>query len=165
MRRFSLTSFFILTLGACSGGDIPVGQLAGALQQKSDGGPTGDGRSCSWLGTVFQPNQTDPPSSDLGGPYDVGDEFASPDGCNDCSCTRRGILCTVLACEPATPTACTDEGKICPDGSVVGRSGPDCEFTPCPDDTPSACTEEAKICPDGSSVGRSGPDCEFAPCP
>ncbi len=28
--------------------------------------------------------------------------------------------------------ACTAEAKICPDGSAVGRSGPNCEFTPCP---------------------------------
>lgn len=28
--------------------------------------------------------------------------------------------------------ACTEEAKICPDGSSVGRSGPKCEFTPCP---------------------------------
>lgn len=27
---------------------------------------------------------------------------------------------------------CTFEAKICPDGSSVGRSGPNCEFTPCP---------------------------------
>ncbi|MFA6278666.1 MAG: hypothetical protein WCS97_00870 [Candidatus Paceibacterota bacterium] len=29
--------------------------------------------------------------------------------------------------------ACTMEAKICPDGSAVGRTGPNCEFTPCPD--------------------------------
>lgn len=28
--------------------------------------------------------------------------------------------------------ACTMDAKECPDGSYVGRSGPDCEFTPCP---------------------------------
>ena len=28
--------------------------------------------------------------------------------------------------------ACTEEAKICPDGSAVGRTGPKCEFTPCP---------------------------------
>jgi hypothetical protein len=28
--------------------------------------------------------------------------------------------------------ACTAEAKICPDGSAVGRTGPDCEFAPCP---------------------------------
>jgi hypothetical protein len=27
---------------------------------------------------------------------------------------------------------CTTEAKICPDGSAVGRSGPNCEFSPCP---------------------------------
>ena len=32
-----------------------------------------------------------------------------------------------------TPTACTQEAKICPDGSAVGRSGPNCEFAPCPE--------------------------------
>ena len=29
-------------------------------------------------------------------------------------------------------TACTQEAKICPDGSSVGRTGPNCEFAPCP---------------------------------
>lgn len=29
--------------------------------------------------------------------------------------------------------ACTEEAKICPDGSAVGRTGPKCEFTPCPE--------------------------------
>jgi len=28
--------------------------------------------------------------------------------------------------------ACTMEAKICPDGTAVGRSGPNCEFAPCP---------------------------------
>lgn len=32
--------------------------------------------------------------------------------------------------------ACTQEAKICPDGSSVGRSGPNCEFSPCPSATP-----------------------------
>lgn len=36
--------------------------------------------------------------------------------------------------EPTIPegTACTLDAKICPDGSAVGRTGPDCEFAPCP---------------------------------
>ena len=29
--------------------------------------------------------------------------------------------------------ACTEEAKLCPDGSYVGRTGPKCEFTKCPD--------------------------------
>ena len=28
--------------------------------------------------------------------------------------------------------ACTMEAKLCPDGSAVGRSGPNCEFEACP---------------------------------
>lgn len=35
-------------------------------------------------------------------------------------------------------SACTLEAKICPDGSSVGRSGPNCEFSPCPIITSSA---------------------------
>ncbi len=38
--------------------------------------------------------------------------------------------------EPA-PIACTQEAKLCPDGSYVGRTGPNCEFTKCPDVIPS----------------------------
>ncbi len=38
---------------------------------------------------------------------------------------------------PATPgtdnqVACTLEAKICPDGTAVGRKGPNCEFEACP---------------------------------
>ena len=29
--------------------------------------------------------------------------------------------------------ACTQEAKLCPDGSDVGRTGPNCEFTQCPE--------------------------------
>jgi len=32
--------------------------------------------------------------------------------------------------------ACTDEAKICPDGSAVGRSGPNCAFGACPSRSP-----------------------------
>ena len=29
-------------------------------------------------------------------------------------------------------TVCTQEAKLCPDGSYVSRHGPKCEFDPCP---------------------------------
>ena len=82
---------------------------------------------------------------------------------------------------------CTEEAKLCPDGSSVGRVGPTCEFAACPEGTPVtpvqpptgggtkksggggtkpvACSTIAKLCPDGSSVSRTGPLCEFAKCP
>lgn len=31
------------------------------------------------------------------------------------------------------PVACAEEAKVCPDGSSVGRTGPNCEFAQCPD--------------------------------
>ncbi|MFH1054778.1 MAG: hypothetical protein V1744_01655 [Candidatus Altiarchaeota archaeon] len=34
--------------------------------------------------------------------------------------------------QPVKPVACTTEAKVCPDGSTVGRVGPDCEFQRCP---------------------------------
>ena len=33
---------------------------------------------------------------------------------------------------PLQPVTCTMEAMICPDGSAVGRTGPNCEFAACP---------------------------------
>ncbi len=40
----------------------------------------------------------------------------------------------LVSCTNIQPSnqACTSEGKICPDGTVVGRVGPNCEFEACP---------------------------------
>jgi hypothetical protein len=50
-----------------------------------------------------------------------------------------GILSMMLLFSSAAcnikPIACTQEAKICPDGSAVGRVGPSCEFAPCPGNT------------------------------
>ncbi|MEI8103335.1 MAG: hypothetical protein WCG84_00305 [Candidatus Moraniibacteriota bacterium] len=91
---------------------------------------------------------------------------------------------TILGPTPLLPDQimCTKEAKLCPDGSYVGRSGPNCEFTPCsgsdpgliPEPLPDGpytepsgrmCTQEMKQCPNGGAVARTGPNCEFAPCP
>lgn len=63
-----------------------------------------------------------------------------------------------------SPVACTMDAKMCPDGSYVGRQGPNCEFEACPGEV-QACTKELKICPDGTGVGRTGPNCAFEACP
>lgn len=39
---------------------------------------------------------------------------------------------------PDGATACTEEAKVCPDGSSVSRQGPDCEFAACPSDEAAA---------------------------
>src|SRR5688572_16856463 len=37
--------------------------------------------------------------------------------------------------EPEAPgPICTREAKVCPDGTEVGRTGPDCAFPPCPNE-------------------------------
>lgn len=68
---------------------------------------------------------------------------------------------------PPVQRACTMEAKLCPDGSSVGRTGPNCEFAECPISTaaPSECNQDAFTCADGSTVGRVGADCHFAQCP
>lgn len=157
----SFSSALLVALSACTAGDVAVGETnktGQQLKRQADGSPTGDGQTCSWKGTAGY----DAASPSAQSSYAVGATFASLDGCNECSCSSQGIMCTVRACQQ--PKGCTLEAKQCPDGSSVGRTGPNCEFAACPT-TPKACTEEAKQCPDGSYVGRGGPNCEFAPCP
>lgn len=42
----------------------------------------------------------------------------------------------LLLKKQAAPKACTEDAKLCPDGSAVGRVGPNCEFAPCQTITP-----------------------------
>ena len=49
------------------------------------------------------------------------------------------VAATTLACAPKKDTAnpdkagsCTEEAKVCEDGTTVVREGPDCEFAACP---------------------------------
>jgi len=39
--------------------------------------------------------------------------------------------------------ACTQEAKLCPDGSYVSRSGPNCEFTACPASVINKCSQNS----------------------
>lgn len=49
-------------------------------------------------------------------------------------------------CPAPERRACTEEAKVCPDGSIVGRTGPNCEFAPCPETNFVACTERTQAC-------------------
>lgn len=172
MRLASLFLCALPLLAACGSEDVTVGSQSAALTKKKDGSPTGDGTTCSWSDTAaydaVSSNGTTAPSGP-GRTYAIGDQFKSLDACNDCSCTEKGIMCTLRACSTdpdpgGEPVACPTIAKECPDGSYVGPSGPDCAFV-CPNDPP-ACTEEARQCPDGKTwVSRTGPKCEFAACP
>lgn len=66
--------------------------------------------------------------------------------------------------------ACTMEAKICPDGSAVGRTGPNCQFAECPSPTPIPTVSKGYLigqvtlgptCP----VERIPPDPQCAPKP
>lgn len=61
---------------------------------------------------------------------------------------RAGDHTFVEEIEIEEPVACTMDAKQCPDGSYVGRVGPDCEFAACPAEEPYAeavvCTDEQK---------------------
>lgn len=161
-------------LAGCSGHDASVGDNDGAstlqLQTKKDGAATGDGATCSWADTTTYETCASP-STPIP-TYRLGDEFKSIDGCNECECTDKGIMCTVRQCNgpgnvappyagaPDGP-ACTADAKKCPDGSYVGRSGPNCAFDPCGGgDMPIACDSSQRICNDGSSAKRPPDSCE-----
>ncbi|MCX6766090.1 MAG: hypothetical protein NT136_03990 [Candidatus Moranbacteria bacterium] len=51
---------------------------------------------------------------------------------------------------------CTQEAKICSDGTSVGRTGPNCEFAPCPSET--NCAKE------GESIGAVYPGVVLKEC-
>ncbi len=69
------------------------------------------------------------------------------DGCNTCSRQYVGgpMMCTLMACftqntpycreyfssNPGGGTVCTADAKLCPNGTYVGRTGPNCQFV-CP---------------------------------
>lgn len=47
-----------------------------------------------------------------------------------------GVFFWMEMLKVTAPIACTMEAKICPDGSSVGRSGPNCDFAACPSQLP-----------------------------
>jgi len=60
------------------------------------------------------------------------------------------------------PVACTKEARLCPDGTVVGRTGPDCEFQACP--SQGGCRADGDctpglVCRSGACTEPSGREC------
>jgi len=63
---------------------------------------------------------------------------------------------------PMERTACTLEAKLCPDGSSVGRSGPNCEFAQCPRATSTSATstvDQSKVSTGIEGRVVAGPTC------
>jgi hypothetical protein len=59
------------------------------------------------------------------------------------------VVVAAIAVQIPKTKACTEEAKICPDGSAVGRIAPNCDFAPCP-----SC-----ICPEGFMPALDGNYC------
>ena len=92
-------------------------------------------------------------------------------------CQRIEFLCIEgyerfdddLGCGCRPKVSCTKESKLCPDGSYVGRQGPDCEFTICPSDIQHKCLPEqrnAELCTQDLTpvCGYVQVECFRAPC-
>lgn len=62
----------------------------------------------------------------------------------DLNIIKDKLTNTNIITDNSKPVACTMDAKICPDGSAVGRVGPDCEFAACPASTEVICTETMK---------------------
>jgi hypothetical protein len=58
---------------------------------------------------------------------------------------------------PDDQKACTMEAKLCPDGSAVGRTGPNCEFAPCPGPASDAPANDAPAPPPGEPQNATPP--------
>lgn len=89
------------------------------------GPPTREG--CTLLQRIFsvcvRPSPTPCPEGYLGG----------PSGC----ITEAPKLTPTASVSPGpTQVFCPADAKLCPDGSGVGRTGPNCEFASCPTSTP-----------------------------
>ncbi|MFA5129363.1 MAG: TspO/MBR family protein [Patescibacteria group bacterium] len=64
-------------------------------------------------------------------------------------------LSSILPYVQPKPIACTMEAMLCPDGSYVGRTGPNCEFAPCavkPEAAPAATNPESTDLPLGYTL-------------
>jgi hypothetical protein len=59
------------------------------------------------------------------------------------------FVLAAIATQTSQPAACTEEAMLCPDGTAVGRTGPDCSFAPCP-----ICR-----CPEGFEPSQDGRNC------
>lgn len=62
-----------------------------------------------------------------------------------------------------SPVECTDETKVCDDGSSVGRTGPFCEFDACPGSAEPVQPVSGNPCGEGGDCPKD--DCAGDDCP
>lgn len=83
------------------------------------------------------------------------------------SCSLKKTSLENKSLPPTGSVACTAEAIMCPDGSSVGRTGPNCEFAPCPQGNAGSQTEKkeseqsliVKVYFNNSSLNPNSQDC------
>ncbi len=81
-----------LNLGRCGDSKVDIGE-------QCDDGNTRDNDGCSSACFTESGNGG---TAQCSGGHRVGDSYPSRDGCNTCSCTAQGEVCTLRACAPTT---------------------------------------------------------------
>lgn len=73
---------------------------------------------------ITEPIKSNPPKLNVPSPFTIP--------ASDGSGKESAQISPIVEIKPTEPIACTQEAKLCPDGSSVGRSGSRCEFVECP---------------------------------
>ncbi len=118
------------------------------------------------FGCVAQNDKGNPPPVMVGNDSDAHGCKASA-GYGWCEAKQKCLRAWDENCTNAiVPKACTMEAKICPDGSAVGRSGPNCEFAACPVANPPVNITPPATPPNYTLYGTIsiGPLCPVEPC-
>lgn len=79
-----------------------------------------------------QPAMRSIPNKDVGLPFSAINIYFGVYTLNPDLTIIKDILSTFKFTKQNENPACTQEAKLCTDGSYVARSGPNCEFAPCP---------------------------------
>ncbi|PIP65603.1 hypothetical protein COU77_02510 [Candidatus Peregrinibacteria bacterium CG10_big_fil_rev_8_21_14_0_10_49_16] len=115
------------------------------------------------------------------GQYHLGENFPAPDGCNNCTCTTYGVVCTKKACEEVL---CEGKYKVgetyraadgCNTCKCMANGASACTFMACPQEPkPSACGDlkrkygiilsESRACKTDEDCTVFSASCPFLTC-
>jgi len=76
--------------------------------------------------------------------YPIGEEFPASDGCNSCSCTEDGVLCTEIGCG-SPPNTCEWDGTTYDIGEEF-RTADGCNSCSCTEDGVACTTIDCSTC-------------------
>lgn len=140
-----------------SGSSSSGGSSSGSIGSSSGGCTVDDKGNQSCWTDPSPPVDPTPPVTPTPETYQIGDWFPAQDGCNKCTCTDIGIMCTVQACAvppveppvmpPPPSNGCTVDGKWLKSGTRFTASD-NCNTCTCGPDGQVACTEMGCVEPE-----------------